>query len=229
MDYYTKDDKGEFVKVEGELKPIDEFNKVYNALQSERKIRADFEKKSKAFGDMTPDQVTTLQHEVEELKALGGGDTEKIKAELTSLYERKIDAIKADASKAKQGYEKDISDRDGVINSFHRDRLLRKEIAEFADPDKTGDIMALLQGQLEYDPAAERLKSPDGVTEVGSVVKAFFDERPHFVKTSAGAGAKGGTTVAGGKKFKEMTMTEQSKYIKEHPEEYEKLKSAVNA
>jgi Skp family chaperone for outer membrane proteins len=99
-DYYaaTADGSKYVLNVEG-VKPQDEFNKVYGALEKERNDLKQLKQKLNAFGDLEPDSVKSQLARIQELEELAKGsaiDDAKLDSMVNARLQAKISPVEAE-------------------------------------------------------------------------------------------------------------------------------------
>lgn len=223
---YKETSDGKFMlDIEG-VKPTEEFNKVHEALRKERELHRDWEKKAKMFGDLTPENIEEFKTKIAELEATKGSeDVEAIKKSLKEHYEARMAVINSE-SKNKLG-EKDllVKDLESKLTSFKLDKELMDLCKDVAKPESISDALALLKAGVIWDEDTGDFVASDGVTTLKDFTIDFFKNRPYFVASSEGGGAKGSKgSINSPSDWTKLNMTEQGLLLKQNPVLAEKLR-----
>lgn len=168
-----------------------------------------------AAGEFTPEQQVKVDaivkerlartkeqfKDYEDLKSF----KEKAESEKNALTQKQLEEQR-NYDEAKKGYEKKISDYDGLIKQKDQsitglkiNHALSGEVSK--QNGYVEEAMALLNGNAIFDPATGEVKIKgkdsngiDTMLTVEQGVKQFLEARPHLVKA---AGRKGGDTTTG--------------------------------
>ena len=212
------------------VKPIDEFNTVYETLVKERNSREDFEKKLKKYGDKTPEMIEALTAENSKLKVAASSSSqeefikriEEVKTENQRAFKEFSD--KANSEKAQ--LQKELSDRDSIITNMKLEQELRSEYDKLGGvPNSFYLVMNEAKNQFEFNSTVKSFRTKDGVLTVNEWLQNdFFKRNGNFLKgnVSANASENGGKTDGYEKYFnpngKDYNMTKQAELYKKNPD-----------
>lgn len=192
--YYVMDVNGACSK--------DDFDKVQKALFSERKIREDYEKKYKSFGDYTPESIREMQEKLTTYEATGTKNNEEMF--------KKIEEIKTgyqqDALKTKKEYEDQIASikselslRDKTIMGMKLDNALKEAYMAKGEPTMFDAFKLFAASQLEWNNERNEFRTKDSIYDINEwLEKEVYTKRPGFLKSNLSAGARESNSLIGG-------------------------------
>lgn len=233
--YREKDGKWVLIGA-GEIKSVEDVNRLQESLRKEREDHKDTKKKLSRFGDMDADDVLEKLDRIEELEAAAGGkiDEEKI----NQMVETRLKSKTAPLERKIGQLESDLKEKDTSLADYQqkdRRRTIHDHIRKAASGAKIRDTAvedALLIGEHVFDiDESGNVVTKDnvGVTP-GINAEVWFTEvkqtRPHWWPESKGAGARGGDGGAGGTNpfsADNWNLTEQGRLIKEDRSKAEQM------
>jgi len=222
---YMESDGKFILQVEG-VKPLDEFNKVHEALRKERGFHSEWEKKAKLFGEDTPETIADFKTKIAELEAsTGNEDIEGVKKSLKEHYEARLTALALESGKKLETSESEKIALGSKLTDFQLEKQLMELCKGVAKPESFTDALSLLKAGVTLDADTGDFVAKDGITLLKEHVATFFKDRPYFVAESESGGATGGKGTPGAPTdWKKMNMTEQAMLIHTNPNLATKLR-----
>lgn len=248
--FVEKDGKFELA-IEGAKSQAD-VDRLSKALAKERTDHRSTKDKVKAFGDLTPETLSELQDEVEELRATKGDG----KGRPTDETVQKL--VNVGVEKAKRDFDKklkELTDANALLSTEHSTLLGEKKKRTLVDSirdvtagekgipirlEALGDVELLAERVFEFGEDGKPV-TRDGVGyEPGLSPRELLTAiqvagtKPHWFKDTLGAGANGGRGAGAGKfdganPFDRATFNlgEGSKLFKENPTLAKRLVSSA--
>ena len=149
------------------VKPQAEFDSVYGTLTKVRDERNGFEKKLKAFGEITPEKYKALQDELDSLKKARNSQTEEdflkrlneVKAANAAEMQKKMDEF----NKSESDYKKHLEDKEKTITKMRLENSLSALYAEKGDPSGRDLAIQLANNELTWNADAGEFRTKDGL------------------------------------------------------------------
>lgn len=209
-----------------------DITKLKNALNSEREMKADFEKKFKAFGEWTPDSVRDMQEKLTALEAGSGSASEEITRKMEEIrtnYQTKNAELKASYDKQISDLNKEIEMKDNLIMTTMRKDAVKQVYDGKGDKTMFDAFLYYIAPKIEFSKEKQVWQSVDGLQSLQEVVDDVFNTCPGFLSATVSAGARetnvGGSTwdAVFNPKSPKYNRTEQAKLFKQNPERAREL------
>lgn len=183
------------LKING-VKPQDEFDKVYNTLAKERKLREEKEKALNAFGEHTPESITAMSDELEALKVTKASaseeDYQKRFSEAKSAWQKSEELLKQNFEAEKAKYETLLSQKDQENINMRLETRLSALYSEKGDPSGRDLAFNLAKHELRWNPDTQDFETHDGVLSIKDWMEdSLFKNHTCLLKPSLSAGARG--------------------------------------
>lgn len=210
-----------------DVKPIDEFNRVYGGLTKERSDHKASKTKLDAWATLgTPEEVQSKLDRIAELEAAAGGALDE--AAIDKLVTTRLSSRTAPLERTIQQLTASSSEKDQVIAQYRSKEQqraigdsLRAAISKHEGFQQTAfeDAVMLAERVFEVDEDG-RVVTKDGMGVTPGIDAAVWltemqAKRPHWWGTSQGGGAKGNNGAGGGGSnpytHENWNVTEQNK------------------
>jgi len=235
-DLYTEKD-GQFVMqpIEG-MKPLTEFNTVYQALAKERTDHKSTKTTLQAFAGLDPEEVRSKLDKLPELEIAASGKMDEDKIE--KVVASRINTQLAPVARERDKLLKELAERDNVINGYQAEktqRVISDTVTKAARSLKVLDTAqedAVLLAERLFTVADDgSVVTKDGVGTTPGITPAEWladqrERRPHWWGASIGGGAGAGKGAAGGPNpfsADGWNMTEQGQLVRTDRAKAERL------
>jgi hypothetical protein len=246
---HYREDNGKYVLDCEGIKPLADFEKVTNALNSERKLTKEFKDKSATwesrFAGKTPEEIAAQLERIPVLEAESQGkvDAKRLQEITETTVKQRMAPLEHEITKLRQSVverEQEIlnfktADRRRTIHDAVRAVAAKEGFQESAYSSAEGTLMLLSDRHFTIDSVGNVVVADDskfltpglGVREALVEIKGHH---PYLVKQSLGGGAAGSNGVAGGgstgNPFKGNDMTARGKFITENQKDPQKIEFA---
>lgn len=177
------------------VKPMTEFNKVYESLQKERGLKEAAEKSVKAFGTYTPEKIKELETNLAELKAATSTNP-------SEEYVKQVDALKADHRKEiarieaewkqkEDDYKKQLLDNQNSLRAMQMSHELEALYNQKGYPGAFSLALAAAQEALTYDEETKTFRTKDRFSSMSDWLdNCFFKDYPNMLKDNVSGKAR---------------------------------------
>ena len=226
----------------GEVKTVEDVNKLQESLRKERNDHKETKKKFEAFGDEDPEIILEKLDRIEELEAAAGGklDEEKI----NEMVEKRLKSKTAPIERELEKTRKEKVEFETAVKEYEQKEKIRKihdSVRKAAKTENMRDTAvedALILGERLFDVDENgNVVTKDNVGVTPGVDPMVWltevkNTRPHWWPDSVGAGAKGGSSGNGSFANNPFlgdswNMTEQGRIFTENPERARQLATAA--
>jgi len=231
---------GKFVLDAEGVKTLVDVEKLQTALKKEREEHRGTKLKMKAFGDLTPEAVTEMQDELEELRAAPGQKGRPSDETIQKLVDARVAKEKRELEKQLKTLSEEratlLAERD-ELKGRDKKRRLKDTIVELTRGEKGLKIRPEALEDAELYAERMFVENEDGafVTREGAGVEPGLSprelfvaiqtdgKRPHWFMETQGAGAQGGRPQGGAHKGpnpfdkKTFSISEASAMMKADP------------
>ena len=222
------------LSVEG-VKPIDEFNTVYETLKKERDIKDDFEKKYKAFGEYTPEKIQELENSLAEMKAANAKNP-------AEEYVKQVDKLKADHKRVIEELQNSFSTKETELKNILKekdasiiDMRLAQQLESYYNSKGYPGAFALALSEakkaLEWDSDKNEFRTTDKFSTLPDWLdNVFFKQFPNMLKDNvSGRAHESGILIDSRIKYfdtksPDYNLTEQGKLMREDRQAYDALR-----
>ena len=207
------------------VKPIEEFDAVYNSLKAARGERDGFEKSLKSFGEYTPEKIKELETSLSELKAANAKNP-------SEEYVKQVDALKAEQKKVLEAreqewraketdYQKQLTEKNQLLVKMDMAHQLEALYNQKGYPGAFSLALAEAEKALEYDDTKKEFRTKDHFSTMADWLdNVFFKNFPNMLKDNvSGRARENGYTMDSRVDFfnpasPKYNLTEQGKILR---------------
>lgn len=205
-DLYAEDEDGGFrfvPKIEG-VKPIADFDKVYEALRKEKNDHKAIRQRFAALGDRDVDEVLAQLDEVDELRAKleAQGDIPNDKIE--EMVEKRLARHTAPLTRDLQRVTNELADavkardeKTSELDNLYIDRHLSELADKLCDPAVKRDVVEIGRHYLTRDDNGDIVTRDESPVPAVEWIRQQLDERPRWNKPTGNGGGGRGNQAGG--------------------------------
>lgn len=239
--YREKD--GVYVLIQsGELKTVEDTNRLQESLRKERNDHKETKKKFELLEGLDPDEVMEKLDRYEELEAAAGGkmDDDKIEEIVEKRIKSKIAPVERELNKVKTEKQQ-LEETVQQYSQKEKTRLIHDHVRKAAKAENMRDTAiedALIMGERVFEvDENNNVVTKDGVGVTPGVEPTVWlseikNARPHWWPESQGAGAKGGSSNTAGFASNPFSadswnLTAQGQMLRENPDRAKQMAAAA--
>lgn len=233
---YTEKDGKYVLLARGEVKSVEDVNRLQDSLRKEREDHKSTKRKWAPLNDHDPEEILKNLDRIEELESASGGNIDESK--IDELVEKRLKTRVAPLERQVKTLEEErntlTQERDQFKQKDERRDIhdhIRKAAVK-ANLRETAIEDALIIGERIFERDENgNVVSKDGVGVTPGVDPTVWlsdvkETRPHWWPESSGSGARGGDGGSGGSNpftAENWNLTEQGRLVKENPQRAEQM------